>query len=176
MIGTPQDPRELAVKLGVDLDKAPAKPKAKPKAKGNKAETNGQAQTEGQAQTNGREQTGSDDLSAYPGVRKALETRTVRLDGTADRSSDAHRVARACFNAGLTLTPARRSCARGTNWPTGWTRTAPTRWRGHTPNSRKMTSHRGRGQAEDRRWRDVHPQRTREDPCGVGTRRRGAVA
>jgi hypothetical protein len=98
MIGTPQDPRELAEKLGVDLDNlttAKAKSKAETN-KGNKAETNGQART------NGQPQAARVDLGGCPRVLKALELVTVRRDGSTDRSVDAHRVARACFDAGLT--------------------------------------------------------------------------
>jgi hypothetical protein len=93
MIGTPQDPGVLAKLFGVDLDNPTTD---KDLTKGNKAETNGQAQT------NGQPGAATVDLSEYPRVLKALELTTVRLDGTTDRSVDAHRVARACFDAGLT--------------------------------------------------------------------------
>ncbi len=103
MTGTPQDPRELAVKLGVDLDNLTTN-KAKPKAKSNKAKAtaSNKAQTNGQAQTHGQPQAAPVDHGAYPRVLKALELVTVRRDGSTDRSADAHRVARACFEAGLT--------------------------------------------------------------------------
>jgi hypothetical protein len=104
MIGTPQDPRVLAKLFGVDLDN-PTKDKTKAKAKGNKAETtkSNKAQTNGQAQTKVQPRAATVDLSQHPRVLKALELRSIRLDGTPDRSADAHRVARACLNAGLTV-------------------------------------------------------------------------
>jgi AAA domain len=89
MIGVPQDPHVLAGIFGVNMDNpAPVKEKAKANTK---------------AQTNGRATTENVDLTKYPRVLKALELITVRLDGTTDRSVDAHRVARACIDAGLDI-------------------------------------------------------------------------
>ncbi len=108
--GTRVDKHTLAVLLGVDLA-----------AGEKKAETNGRAKAKSHHQqeapqpfdlkkfpkvgeANGQQPHDGEpiNLALDPKVRKALETRTVRLDGTGDRSVDAYRVLCACVDAGLT--------------------------------------------------------------------------
>lgn len=84
---TPLDPEELARILGVDLN-APV---------GVAVASNGEDPDHGQPVNL---------LALHSGIRKALETRTIRLDGTPDRSVDGYRVLCACHDAGLTLAQA----------------------------------------------------------------------
>jgi P4 family phage/plasmid primase-like protien len=94
MIGTPQDPRDLALTLHVDLDNVTTStPKSKPKA--DKAETNGQAQTNGQRPRGKRAKTKPFDLDQYPAVKAALDK------DSGDRSADTQHVVAVCFRAGL---------------------------------------------------------------------------
>lgn len=80
------NPRELAQALGVDLDN--------PQTRGTKASTNGQQPRHDYE----REPV---NLARYPKVLQAVETRTIRLGGIADRSVDAYHVLCACADAKL---------------------------------------------------------------------------
>lgn len=86
MNGIPQDPHVLAEKLGVDLDRPPAK------------STKARASLNGQARNADIGEAKPFDLDKYPKVAEALKV----VSDPPDRSRDLHRVVRAVYDVGLT--------------------------------------------------------------------------